>query len=99
MRRLLAGFFARQKGRGGIVELERITGIDRNTVAKGLLRGDLGSIGSVVDVLFGRLDHQKLKEKQAAKVMKRESHAVRSPLNFDQRPRGHRINALSPSSP
>jgi hypothetical protein len=36
LRRLLAGFFARQKGRGGIVELERVTGIDRNTIAKGL---------------------------------------------------------------
>jgi hypothetical protein len=36
MRRLVAGFFARQKGRGGIVELERTTGIDRNTIAKGL---------------------------------------------------------------
>jgi hypothetical protein len=35
LRRLLVGFFARQKGRGGIVELERITGIDRNTIAKG----------------------------------------------------------------
>jgi hypothetical protein len=35
LRRLLAGFFARQRGRGGIVEVERISGIDRNTVAKG----------------------------------------------------------------
>lgn len=35
LRRLLAGFFARQRGSGGIVELERITGIDRNTIAKG----------------------------------------------------------------
>lgn len=35
LRRLLVGFFARQRGRGGIVELERITGIDRNTIAKG----------------------------------------------------------------
>lgn len=35
MRRLLAGFFARQKGRGGILELERISGMDRNTIAKG----------------------------------------------------------------
>jgi hypothetical protein len=35
MRRLLAGFFARQRGRGGILELERISGIDRNTIAKG----------------------------------------------------------------
>jgi hypothetical protein len=36
LRRLLAGFFARQKGRGGICELERISGIDRNTIAKGV---------------------------------------------------------------
>lgn len=35
LRRLLAGFFARQRGRGGILEVERITGIDRNTIAKG----------------------------------------------------------------
>ena len=35
LRRLLAGFFARQRGHGGIVELERISGIDRNTIAKG----------------------------------------------------------------
>lgn len=35
LRRLLAGFFARQRGRGGIAQLEEITGIDRNTVAKG----------------------------------------------------------------
>ena len=35
LRRLLAGFFARQRGRGGIVHVEQITGIDRNTIAKG----------------------------------------------------------------
>lgn len=35
LRRLLAGFFAWQRGRGGIAQLERITGIDRNTIAKG----------------------------------------------------------------
>ena len=35
LRRLLAGFFARQRGRGGIAELERISGMDRNTIAKG----------------------------------------------------------------
>lgn len=35
LRRLLAGFFARQRGRGGILELERISGMDRNTIAKG----------------------------------------------------------------
>lgn len=34
-RRLLTGFLARQHGRGGISLLERITGIDRNTVARG----------------------------------------------------------------
>jgi hypothetical protein len=44
MRRLLAGFFARQKGRGGIVELERITGIDRNTIAKGLREVSLAKL-------------------------------------------------------
>src|ERR1700722_14988264 len=34
-RRLLAGFLARQHGRGGIALLARITGLDRDTVARG----------------------------------------------------------------
>lgn len=34
-RRLLAGLLARQHGRGGITRLARITGLDRNTVARG----------------------------------------------------------------
>jgi hypothetical protein len=34
-RRLLAGFLARQYGRGGITLLARITGLDRNTIARG----------------------------------------------------------------
>jgi hypothetical protein len=34
-RRLLAGFLARQHGKGGIVLLARITGLDRGTVARG----------------------------------------------------------------
>jgi hypothetical protein len=34
-RRLLAGFLARQHGRGGIAWLARITGLDRDTVARG----------------------------------------------------------------
>ena len=34
-RRLLAGFLARQYGRGGIALLARITGLDRNTIARG----------------------------------------------------------------
>jgi hypothetical protein len=34
-RRLLAGFLARQHGRGGISLLARITGLDRNTIARG----------------------------------------------------------------
>jgi hypothetical protein len=35
IRRLLAGFLARQHGRGGITLLARITGLDRNTIARG----------------------------------------------------------------
>jgi hypothetical protein len=35
MRRLLAGFLARQHGPGGVALLARITGLDRNTVARG----------------------------------------------------------------
>ena len=34
-RRLLAGFLARHHGRGGISLVARITGLDRNTVARG----------------------------------------------------------------
>ena len=34
-RRLLAGFLARQHGKGGITLLARITGLDRNTIARG----------------------------------------------------------------
>jgi hypothetical protein len=34
-RRLLAGFLARQHGRGGITLLACITGLDRDTVARG----------------------------------------------------------------
>jgi hypothetical protein len=34
-RRLVAGFLARQHGRGGIALLARITGLDRDTVARG----------------------------------------------------------------
>jgi hypothetical protein len=35
IRRLLAGFLARQHGKGGIALLARITGLDRNTIARG----------------------------------------------------------------
>lgn len=34
-RRLLAGFLARQHGQGGITLLARLTGLDRDTVARG----------------------------------------------------------------
>src|SRR5437660_11153774 len=34
-RRLLAGFLARQHGKGGLILLARITGLDRDTVARG----------------------------------------------------------------
>jgi hypothetical protein len=35
MRRLLAGFLAEQIGRGGVSHLSRITGLGRNTIARG----------------------------------------------------------------
>jgi len=35
-RRLLVGFLAQQHGRGGISLMSRITGLDRNTIARGL---------------------------------------------------------------
>jgi hypothetical protein len=34
-RRLVAGFLAQRYGRGGIALLERITGLDRNTIVRG----------------------------------------------------------------
>jgi hypothetical protein len=34
-RRLLAGFLARQHGRGGVTLLAHITGLERNTIARG----------------------------------------------------------------
>lgn len=34
-RRLLAGFLARQHGKGGIALLARVSGLDRNTIARG----------------------------------------------------------------
>jgi len=57
LRRLLAGFFAQQRGHGGIVELERITGIDRNTISKGLRelrQARAWSLGRVRQVGAGR---------------------------------------------
>jgi DNA-binding phage protein len=49
-RRLLLGFLASRHGRGGISHLARITGLDRNTIARGqreLLQGELTTIGHV----------------------------------------------------
>jgi hypothetical protein len=57
LRRLLAGFFAQQRGPGGIVAVERISGIDRNTVSKGLheLReGRAWSVGRIRQTGAGR---------------------------------------------
>lgn len=34
-RRLLAGFLAQQHGRGGVTLLAQVTGLDRNTIARG----------------------------------------------------------------
>ena len=49
-RRLLLGFLAYRQGRGGVSQLARITGLDRNTIARGqreLLQGDPTTIGRV----------------------------------------------------
>jgi hypothetical protein len=49
-RRLVVGFLAQQHGRGGITLLARITGLDRNTVARGrreFSRGDTTPVGRV----------------------------------------------------
>ena len=43
-RRLFVGFLAQQHGHGGITLLHRITGLDRNTITRGLRelhRGDV----------------------------------------------------------
>ena|SRR2546426_1208559 len=50
LRRLLAGFFAQQRGRGGVSEVARITGMNRNTIAKGqkeLSQGKLSSLSRI----------------------------------------------------
>jgi hypothetical protein len=46
-RRLLVGFLARQHGHGGIALLARITGLDRNTIARGRreLQQDVHTVG------------------------------------------------------
>jgi hypothetical protein len=49
-RRLLVGFLARQYGRGGITLLACVTGLDRNTIARGrreLFQGDTAPAGRV----------------------------------------------------
>jgi hypothetical protein len=43
MRRILAGFLARQHGRGGVSLLARVTGLDRNTITRG--QRELGQCG------------------------------------------------------
>ncbi len=43
-RRLVAGFLAQRHGRGGIALLARITGLDRNTIARG--RRELDQAGA-----------------------------------------------------
>lgn len=57
LRRLLAGFFAQQRGRGGVAQVARITGLDRNTIAKGqkeLSQGNLSSSGRIRELGAGR---------------------------------------------
>src|SRR5206468_3103787 len=49
-RRLLVGFLAERHGRGGMALLARITGLDRNTIARGqreLYQGDAPRAGRV----------------------------------------------------
>jgi len=49
-RRLILGLLAQQEGRGAIARLARITGLDRNTIARGrreLLQSDLAPAGRV----------------------------------------------------
>lgn len=56
-RRLFVGFLAQQHGRGGITLLHRITGLDRNTIARGLrelCHGDELSPGRVRQPGAGR---------------------------------------------
>ena len=51
-RRLFVGFLARQHGRGGIALLHRVTGLDRNTIARGLREVQRGG-----DLAPGRVRH------------------------------------------
>ena len=49
-RRLIVGFLAQQHGRGGIALLTRVTGLDRNPVARGrreFSNGDTTPVGRV----------------------------------------------------
>jgi hypothetical protein len=49
-RRLVVGFLAQQRGHGGIALLARITGLDRNTIARGrreLDQADTAPVGRV----------------------------------------------------
>jgi hypothetical protein len=48
-RRLVAGFLARLYGHGGITRLARITGLDRNTVARGRRELDLRVV-TIIDL-------------------------------------------------
>ncbi len=51
-RRLFVGFLAQPHGRGGIAFLHRITGLDRNTIARGLRELRQGD-----DLTPGRVRH------------------------------------------
>jgi hypothetical protein len=51
-RRLFAGFLAQQHGRGGVTLLHRITGLDRNTIARGVRE-----LGQGDDLPPGRVRH------------------------------------------
>jgi hypothetical protein len=56
-RRLILGFLAHKEGRGAVARLARITGLDRNTIARGrreLLQSDLAPPGRVRRLGAGR---------------------------------------------
>jgi hypothetical protein len=59
-RRLFVGFLAQQHGHGGIALLHRITGLDRNTIARGLRELRQGD-----DLTPGRVRHPGAGRKKA----------------------------------
>lgn len=64
LRRLLAGLLAQQMGRGGIARLTTISGLDRNTVARGRRELDQGRPAFGVRIRRAGGGRKRLEEKR-----------------------------------